>query len=264
MGIFNSYLKPGKGITREDALKRNYFEILWRKLSKVFTVNLLYFACNIVFFGAALFLASGLLPSDENMAELENYIISLSQGKTFLPILPFLPFMFIGPATAGLTYVSGCFARQEYTFLVSDFFEHAKKNFRQGILASIIITVVLYTFLNAFVFYYFNYPANRSMILVLFMLLGYIFITATFYVYPLIVTFEMKLSAVFKNSILFALSNLPWNLLTFAALLAVHGLLIHFLPVIWVILMPVFLIAWSAYTINFTVWGAIEKQMKNK
>ena len=264
MGLFNNYMKPGRGISREEALKRNYFDILWRKLTKIIQINLLYFACNIVFFAAIAFMLLGLFIGGESFsAELSDYLVNVFSGKALLPILPFVPFMFIGPTTAGLTYVVRNFSRQEHAFVVSDFFEHTKKNFVQGLLASIIMTAAYYLFLNAVIFY-FNSPVNKNVVSVFSIFAGYILVIASFYVYPLMVTFDLKLHAIFKNSVILAFVNLPWNLLTLAALVAVHGVLLWNMPVIWLILMVIFLMAWSAYTINFTAWGAIDKYLITK
>ncbi|MBO4897326.1 MAG: DUF624 domain-containing protein [Clostridia bacterium] len=265
MGLIYRFSKSGKGITKEEALKRSYFNILWRKLSRLSVLNILYFLCNIVFFALSVFLMWGFFTGDEN--ELADFFINISKGRALLPILPFVPLMFTGPTTAGLTYVCRNFARQEHAFVASDFFEHTKKNFKQGMLAGIILTLVFYLYLNAAVYYYLNFPSSA----VISAVLGCFLIIASFYVYPLMVTFDMSLKDIFKNSILFALSNLPWNLLTLAALVAVHGLLVLFLSslhivfavIIWVVLMAVFLIAWSSFTINFTTWGAIQKNINN-
>ncbi len=264
MGLFYNYNKPGKGITREEAERRNYFEILWRKLSKIVTVNLLYLGCNIIFFGAAVFMIAGIFASDGNSAEeLAAYFANVFSGRALLPITLFVPFMLIGPTTAGLTYVCRNFARQEHAFIASDFFEHTKKNLRQGLLASIIITLAFYLFITAVIFYY-NSGINRTLVMMLSALMGYILVIASFYVYPLMVTFDLKLSVIFKNSVLLAFLNLPWNLVTLFALALVHGVLLWRLPVIWLFLMVIFLMAWSSYTINFTVWGAIDKYMMPK
>ena len=49
MGIFGGgYAKPGKGISKEEAAKRNYFDILGRKFFKLVQLNLLYSLCNIL------------------------------------------------------------------------------------------------------------------------------------------------------------------------------------------------------------------------
>ena len=168
MGFFGGgYSRPGKGVTKEEAAKRNYFEIFGRKFSKLLQLNMLYVAVNILFFGGSILLA---IPYDWN--QVLDYF---SQNQIFLlPILPFIPLMFIGPFTAGLTYVIRNYAKQEHAFMASDFFEHSKKNWKQALIVSILSTAVLYLFLETFIFYR-NFAATHgiSYALVLRYLTGY-------------------------------------------------------------------------------------------
>ncbi|MBR6729108.1 MAG: YesL family protein, partial [Clostridia bacterium] len=162
MGIFGgNFTKPGKGISKEEAAKRNYFDILGRHFWDLVKLNLLYFGCNILFFGAAIIL------SIPYFYEMEAVVEALIKNPyVMLPPLPFIPFIFIGPFTAGFTYVLRNWSRQEHAFLVSDFFEFTKKNWKQGLALSAISTVVTYLFCTAFLFY-FKSGINIDLVLVL-------------------------------------------------------------------------------------------------
>ena len=149
MGIFGgSFTKPGKGVSKEEAAKRNYIDMMGRHFFDLVKVNLLFVVCNLIFIAAAILLAFPYL------FEFDQFIHILFTNKgALLPPLPFVPFMLMGPFIAGLTYVVRNWARQEHAFLVSDFFEHTKKNLVQGLLLSVLNTVVIYSVLNAAVFY---------------------------------------------------------------------------------------------------------------
>ena len=267
MGLFgNNYARPGKGISKEEAAKRNYFDILGRKFWKILQVNLLYVLTNILFFGAFVFM---LLPFivvvDEAYTTnvINEMILPILSGKALIPIGLFIPFIFIGPATAGLTYVVRNYAKQEHAFLMSDFFEHTKKNLKQGFLASLITTVVLYLFITAVIFY-FNAVSFKPLILVLAVILSVILISASFYIYPIMVTFDMKLRYIFKNAFIFALAKLPQNFFILFVITVVHVLLIWYLPIVWALLMVLILIGWTSYTINYYVWHVIDKHMMSQ
>lgn len=267
LGLFgNNYSRPGKGISKEEAAKRNYFDILGRKFWKIVQVNMLYVLVNILFFGAFVFM---LLPviftTDEAVMNdiMNSLILPVVTGKSLIPIGYFLPFCFIGPSTAGLTYVIRNYARQEHSFMSSDFFEHTKKNIKQGLLASTVMTIVTYLFITAVIFYL-NNVAFKTVIVVLAVIIGSILICASFYVYPIMVTFDMKLRYIFKNALIFALAKLPQNVFIMVIILAAHILLIWYLPIIWAILMCFILIAWSSFTMNYYAWHVINKHMMSQ
>ncbi|MBP3337611.1 MAG: DUF624 domain-containing protein [Clostridia bacterium] len=267
MGLFgNNYSRPGKGISKEEAAKRNYFDILGRKFWKIVQVNMLYVLVNILFFGAFVFMILPVIfTSDEAVLNeiMNSLIIPVVTGKTLIPIGYFIPFCFIGPATAGLTYVLRNYAKQEHAFMASDFFEHTKKNLKQGLLASTIMTAVTYLFITAVIFYL-NHVAFKALIVAVAVIVGAILICASFYVYPIMVTFDMKLRYIFKNSLIFALAKLPQNVFIMLVILAVHALLIWYLPLVWALLMCVFLIGWSSYTMNYYAWHVINKHMMSQ
>ncbi len=49
MNLFGvDYSRPGRGITPEEAKKRSYFGILFRKFSKISQASLVFSLCNIL------------------------------------------------------------------------------------------------------------------------------------------------------------------------------------------------------------------------
>ncbi|MBR5156203.1 MAG: hypothetical protein IKW59_00360 [Clostridia bacterium] len=261
MGIFGGgYAKPGKGISKEEALKRNYFDILSRKFWKLVQLNLLYAVCNILFIGASLFLAIGY--------DWVEILSALIKGQlTLLPPLPFIPLMLTGPFTAGLTYVIRNYSRQEHAFMASDFFEHSKKNIKQGLLMSVLQVVVTYLLATAFFFYlnfFVTHGLNTGILFGIAIVVTIFMLSMSFYVYPIMVTFDMKLIHILKNSWIFAISKLPQNLFILIILGVVHGVLVWNYPLVWLILMPLFLIVWSSYTMNYYVWNVMDKYMMSQ
>ncbi|MBE7048325.1 MAG: hypothetical protein E7393_03005 [Ruminococcaceae bacterium] len=256
MGLFNNGVtRPGKGITKEEAAQRNYFEILGRHFLDLIKLNLLFVLCILIFIGASVLL------SIPYIANIEDAIFNVIwQSNFILPLTPFIPFMFIGPFVAGLTYVLRNWSRQEHAFLVSDFFEHTQKNLKQGLMMSIISTSVIYLFCNALLFYV-KSGLPVTMVLTVAGLLAVFLLTTSFYTYPMIVTFDMKLKDIIKNSFIFAMAKLPQNCFYLLILCFVHVGLLWYLPIIWALLMAVFLIAWTGFTINYYTWHIMNKYM---
>ena len=256
MGLFNNYAKPGRGISKEEAARRNYFDIVGRHFFDLVKLNLLFVLCNIIFIAAAVLLA---LPYFWDSGA--NLSLLFSQKYVLLPPLPFVPFMFMSPFICGLTFVLRNWSRQEHAFLVSDFFEHTRKNWKQGLLLSMLSTVVVYVYLTA-VLFYLRSGVSAFLVLVLAGILGIMLLSMSFYTYPMVVTFDMKLKDILKNSWIFAMAKLPQNLFFLVVIGLVHGLLLYYTPIlIWAILMAVFLIAWSGFTMNYYAWHVINKHM---
>ncbi len=256
MGLFGgNFAKPGKGISKEEAERRNYFDMFTRHFWDLVKLNLLFVVCNIIFIGAAVFFSVPYLMNMESVIE-----TLLKQQGVMIPILPFIPFMFMGPFIAGLTFVLRNWARQEHAFLVSDFFEHSKKNWKQGLALSVISTFVTYLFITAILFYLKSgFPA--PVVVGIGTVLAFILLTMSFYTYPMVVTFDMKLKDIIKNAWLFSLAKLPQNLFFLLIIGAVHLLLLWYVPMVWMILMAVVLISWTGFTMNYYAWHVMNKYM---
>lgn len=256
MGIFGgNYSKPGKGISKEEAVKRNYFDILGRRFWNLIKLNLLYVLANIVFIAVFIFFVIPYFVNIDATIDLlfgEKYVI--------LPIWPFVPFMFMGPFTAGFSYVLRNWVRQEHAFMVSDFFEHSKKNWKQGLALSVIGTIASYLFITAF-FFYLRCGLPRVLVMALGTIISIVLISSGFYTYPMVVTFDMKLKDILRNSFIFAIAKLPQNIFILLIVAAVHILLLWNLPMVWIPLMALFLIAWSGFTVSYYVWHVMNKHM---
>lgn len=120
-----------------------------------------------------------------------------------------------GPSSAGAAYIMRNWARDQHTFLFSDFKDAFKSNWKQAIGVSAIISllpIVLYTCVT----YYGNLArGNKFMILPLVLVLcaSFVFILMIPLLYPLIVGYELKFRYIFKNAILLSIACLPQMLL---------------------------------------------------
>lgn len=258
MGFFMNYSRPGRGVSKEDANKRNYFDIFGRHFFDLAKLNLLFVLCNVLFIAAAIYFT---LPYYTHLDQVLDTLIL--NKNALLPILPFVPFMFMGPFIAGLTFVLRNWARQEHAFLASDFFEHTKKNWRQGLALSIMSTIVCYLFLTAVIFYL-KTVAFKGLVITLAIIIGTVLLAMNMYTYPMIVTFDMKLFDILKNALIFALGKLPQSVFFLVIIGGVHGVLLWYKPTIWLFLMAVILIAWSGFTMNYYAWHVIDKYMMPK
>ena len=184
-----------------------------------------------------------------------------------------LPVLTNGIANAGITHVARNTARDKHSFGMSDFFETIKKNWKQSLIAGIINVLITSLALFAARFYYIYYAQTNS----LFWLVGFsitlsilmIFHFAQYYMWTMIITFDLKLSKIYKNCFKLAIANLWRNLLVSILILltyAVYFLLIYFIPylVVWVIvgiLAACTLPTYRFLMIQFAAFPAIKKYM---
>ena len=264
--MFGFSNKPGRGVSKEEAAKRNYFDIYGRHFGHITGANFWYLLSNILFFGAALILFYAYFNGDN----IVYMVTSVMRGEFFLiPFVPFIPFMFIGPFTAGYTYVIRNYAKQSPTFLISDFFEHSKKNFKQAIIVSIFSAIISYLLLQAFVFYNFIFKSNGMPMAVLYILwifVAVLYVIMLFYVYPIMVTFKMNLKTVLKNAWVFTVSKLPQNIIIFLIVAGVNAIVLYvfqfvlYLPdIFYLFVLGLFLTGFSSFTANYYIWHVMDK-----
>ena len=273
MGLFNNYTKEGKGVEK-DAPKPirpiYFFELFFRAFSKMIQLNLLYVVTSVPIWIFILFIGNFLLSS---LAGTNELLVSLSYvAQIMINPLTVIGLLLIcmlwGPSTAGATYLYINYATEMPVFLMSDYFEHFKKNFKQ---ASLLMMINVIAFISLFItwimpiFPEFGAVESVKMLymlrwpsLIIFTVLTFV----NFYAYPIMVMFKMKFTDIIKNSILFALGRLPWNILTLVLALIPSVLLASFVhPIVLVIAFVLILYSFGGFMTVFSVYPTIEKYM---
>lgn len=286
--MFFNYTKPGKGVEKRDPNKKRiavFFEIFFRKFWSLCKANALYVICCIPAFVIMLFV-SGILTSGitdhftpaiaqsfaNGPAELSGDAFELQITlfdmvlRTFVALL-FTIFLGAGPVTAGFTYILRNYAREEHVWLVSDMWQRSKSNFGQAFVVWIVDVFAFVVLTVAFKFYL-GLPGSMSYLACIIAFIALVYIMMHFYIYQLMVTFELKLKDLYKNSILLVFAEAPKNLAIFVIMVLIHifvpyfgtvmGNMPLFLP-IFLLLELVILIAASWFMTNFFVYSTVEK-----
>lgn len=233
MGIFNSnYSKPGPGISKNAPKKKGlnlFYDIFFRKFWRLIQLNVIYIITLLPTF-AVVFVLSGMISnklgvstdaltalSGTAFSEVDAARISITMDlmtRLFISIF-FTVFWGGGPATAGFIYILRSFIREESVFLLSDYFARIKSNFKQSLAVWVIDVLVFIVMCYAYFFY-------GSLTNMMFYLKYVILVLAFFYtilhlfLYHLLITYKLTVVKLYKNSALFALSSLPWCVLTTA------------------------------------------------
>ncbi len=134
-----------------------------------------------------------------------------------LYLLLCLPMITIGPATAGYTYILKSLEKGEHPFVFSDFFEHFRKNWLQGVLMSLINLLVCYSLF--LVIANFNTIPHLQNFFLPLLVAGILVVIMNFYIWPMMVIYDLSFGALLKNGFLFALIRLPINLVILVVLL---------------------------------------------
>ena len=234
MGLFNNYEKPGPGIDKDAPKKRGvflFFEIFLRKFKKLFQVNMLYFIFSIpvllLYFLTSTPVITQFMTSIGAMDASIPEIYIQRYATVFVVFYMFTMTILLGsgPASAALAYIQRCFAREEHSFIWSDFFKKMKENLKQSVFVAVLDVVVVNLVFIAMSFYYNQYIMSAqplflvlACVMALFMML-YIF--AHYYIYQLMVTFKLKTKDLYKNAFILALVTTPVNLVLTAIILAI-------------------------------------------
>ncbi len=248
MGLFFNYNKEGPGVPRDLPPKRGFFrffEILGRKYTKLIGLNLLYFICSLPI-TAVYFYLSTIIVFNLFDAGMDNYFYNVIVFSVYISIF-LLMVLGGGPFTAGFCYVMRNFSREEHSFVVSDFFEHTKKNLKQSLVVTLIdLVFVFMIFLNIYFYASINI-ANLKLAYIarpILLIFTVSFFISRMYLYSLMVTFNANLKKLFKVSFLLTMLKLPQNIMMLAINIALFVLSLMAPPLIFIfIISPLLLLS---------------------
>lgn len=263
LGIFGNYDKPGPGVDKDEPQKAapiRFFEILWRKLSKLIQLNLTFMIPFVVV--VALMVGIFILPLPHFAF---NTALIGAIDLYAIYAVP-LPLILLAPFTAGLAYVTRNFAREEHAFVWSDFWDAVKANWKASLLNGVFVYAA-YVVLSFSIFFYSNKMSDSWFFIIpsgLCCVLAILLLFAQYYIPMMIVTFDLKLRHIYRNAFIFSILGLFRNLLITLVLAAiVVGLL--FCPggllVIPFIVLVLFIFAFISYLSSFATYSIIDKYL---
>ena len=258
MGIFRKdYESAGSGIAKNSGKKgvKLFFEILGVRFWKIIEVNLLYSLFYLPLLFAFTF-----------FAYVNNKNIALILGGIMIAVFLVL----WGPATSGVFKIMKNFAQDKHSFIMSDFTQTFKSNFKNAC----IIGVVDILLLSSIIAGMWVYPAlaeqTGSKIMYVFLAVslsvGVTFIMMNFYMFPMLVSTDLSLKNIFKNSFALMFVELKRNVLTLliiGGIVAVMLFLILFVNFAFIYILPFFPFAFNTFLICFRSYPIIQKYVIN-
>ena len=226
--FFNNmyYGKAGKGDYRPEDLPANrwqlFFEMLRVRWGSIVKVNFLYIVIWIPAIAwtfinvSALFNIANAMMGVEGSEALTEVIGDLSIGDqiyslAFTYLLGMIPCIAItGPFTAGVTYIMRNWARDQHVFIMSDFKDVIKANWKQGFAVSALTSIIPWMVLVCWRFY--GSMAQDSIFFVIpqvfIIMLGVIWMLALTLIYTLMITYHLKFGQLIRNSIILSVGTL--------------------------------------------------------
>lgn len=250
MSLFHvNYEKPGPGVKKDEPQKNavvRFFSIFFRKFFQLVELNLLF----------SIFVAA-------------SFTVPFFAGK-FVPdtFLSLFSVLLISPFLAGITFVTRNYAREEHAFIVSDFFDAVKQNWK-AFLINGTVCYSLYFILSIAIRFYYKQLFNNILYTIAFYMciaVSFLLVSAQYYVPLMIVTFDLKLFQIYKNALIFAVLGLWRNLLLTVLLVAINfGLYISqitpFSLVIAILFAVTLLFSLVFFMINFVIYPLIDQMM---
>ena len=286
MKLFSSdrYTKPGKGVDKNEPKKPaviRFFITLWNKKYKLMGINALYVLCNLfaVAFVPCLFAGCvGIYSAFCGNAI--NYTVYLKTMLFFTVLFTSIPVFTTGPSQAGLTFVLKSFVKEEPCFVWHDFKTKAKSNFGIALKTSLINGAVgTILALNTTAYMIIANPENPvysgalpAPVLFLFaatiFFIAFLLIMMSMYQYHMIVTFNITLKQLYRNSFILVLVKWLPSLLIFVLHCLLIGVPIFFIPDVsymsYVIVLILYVILYPGVVgliNNFFVYPTIKKYM---
>ncbi len=186
-----------------------------------------------------------------------------------------IPVVTVGFANTGIAYITRNYSRRKPVFMTSDFFTTIKKNWKQALVVGLINLLVTAILLFAMSFYFYFWETS-VLYKIGFVVAGCLFIVFSFlqyYINFLIVTFNLSIKQLYRNSLLLSSAGLKQNLIISGALIVIYAFLFG-LPLLWIfifedalitiimgLLALLFLPAIQSFIIQFCVFPVIKKNM---
>ena len=294
--LFDLY-RDGKGVEKEEAGPpnlKNFFKLFGRKFTRLLSLNLymlleflplvlilyLFFTGEKTpsvtsplypaLWGASQVVQSPVLAPLFALNGIQFQLPFISPGFVLTIIgIAIVWLLTFGYLNVGTTYVLRSMVRSEAVFMWSDFWYAIRRNKKQGLLMGIIDLVIL-SLLTFDLVYFYNligsFAYDVMFYLIIALILIYVFMR--FYLYLMLITFDLPMRKLIKNAFIFSIVGIKRNvmaLLGVLAMAAINYLLIALLAplgIIVVVILPiVYFPACASFMAAYAAWPKIDELM---
>lgn len=203
------------------------FKVRWSALTGVNLLYLIFWIPAILWTGYNLMAVVGMQAAEAGTYVREDY---MGIAMTWLMVL-FPCIAITGPFNAGVTFVLRNWARDQHSFILSDFRDAVRNNWKQALAVSCISGILPLLIFVGVRFYGDRLTSSVAFVVPIgvMMIVGVLWSLATMLMYPMLITYDLKLRDVIRNSMLLTLAKLPFAMLFKAITLVVPALLLMLL-----------------------------------
>lgn len=291
------FTKNGKGVSKAEVeeIKPNlsgFFKQYKNKFSRLLSVNIFMVLGNFPIFFAGLALAgygsirstapaSVLYPIVSAMEKFDPSPISaalktlfgaqspltaFSTGSFILFGLSLLTLLTFGITNVGTTYILRNLARGDAVFMWSDFWYAVKRNLRQGILLGILDLAVSFLMVFNLRYYYSGLDGSFGGGILFYLSLAMLILWfyMRFYMYILLVTFDLSIPKILKNSLIFSIIGFKRNFMAtlgILLLLLLNYMIFVYIQPLGIVLPLVLTISNGAFMSTYAAYFKIKEIM---
>lgn len=288
--------KDGKGVSKHDVDGppdlSGFFRQYKRKFSRLLSVNIFIVLGNFPLFFAGMAYAgfgaiqstlqeSPLFPAVYTLSKLDPSpvtdamkavyavpsVLTVNTATTvILMALALLTLLTFGLTNVGTTYILRNLAKGDPVFMWSDFWYAIKRNWKQGIIMGIIDLLVAVVLVIDIIFWRnsgLGFLNSVGLYASLAMLILYFFMR--FYMYIMLVTFDLSIFKILKNSLIFAILGFKRNIMAALGIVAlvILNLMLFFTPFqpLAIVLPLVLTLSNGAFMSTYAAWFKIKEIM---
>lgn len=268
-----------------------FFKLLWRKISRLISINLLailqftpLLAAFFIYFWADTtptitnpmypVLQGAIMLGEASPADYITLFLSSIQlnmpyiSITTIIIIGALILLFaltFGLWNVGLTYLMRELVTGNPVFIFSDMKHAIKRNFKQGLLFGILDFIICAVLIVDIVSMN-SIPASfiGDVMVILIVAIAVIYLIMRFYLYLMLITFDMNIKKIFKNALIFVPLGIKRSLLAILWVIIMIGInvliMIIYFP-LGVALPIIYLPAFPMFTTTYAAFPTIKKYM---
>ncbi|HPQ47098.1 MAG TPA: DUF624 domain-containing protein [Clostridia bacterium] len=249
--------------------------LIARKAWDLSKLNLISLLLNLPFFALIWIISYWFIPA-EGM-EIFNYRVYSPQDAALIDLLWRLsigsimiaiPVVIFGPANAGATYIYRNMVKGQPVFIWSDLMKTMKRFLWKSLLITVIDVAMLFVIAMGLRFYSTWYeiafpdlysPMVETISVMIILLFTLLFIMMHFYIYQLLIEYNLKIHQLYRYSFVFSLIRLIPNLFVLIACIAmvIGPYTIHIMVGNGLLIFVT--IALCGIVINYYTWPALEK-----
>lgn len=206
--------------------------------------------------------------TDLSSTQMELPVLSPMMNVVIIVMVLFLLVTW-GWQNVGSAYVLRGLFRGDAVFVFSDYFYAIKRNLKQGFLLGLIDFICSAVLIIDFIFFYYRTGSfGTDFMYIMIFALGIIYLVMRFYLYQMLITFDLKNFKIIKNALIFAVLGIKRNvmaLLGIILLLVIHlALIILLIPMgisIPLILPFVYILAIFGFIATYAAYPIIDRYM---